>query len=75
MVDAIETKLATESWLGGQQPSKDDAEAFTSLAGVFPSAATHPNACAWFMMCWRMNEDVRGSWTVAAPAAAAGVSI
>ena len=75
MVDAIESKLGENSWLGGQQPSKDDAVEFTTLAGAYPSVTTHPNAFAWFMLVSRFNEDVRGSWTAAAPAQAAGVSI
>ena len=31
MVDAIESKLGDNCWLGGQQPSKEDAEQFVSL--------------------------------------------
>ena len=75
MVDAIESKLGENMWLGGQQPSKDDAEQFTSLNGNAPNVASHPNAFAWFTLVGRFSEDVRGSWTAAAPAQAAGVSI
>ena len=74
MVDAIESKLGDNVWLGGQQPSKDDADQVKSL-GDAPSAATHPNAFAWYTLVGRFSEDVRGTWTAAAPAQAAqGVS-
>ena len=72
MVDAIESKLGENCWLGGQQPSKEDNEQFTALAGNSPNVATHPNAYAWFMLVGRFSEDVRGSWTVAAAAPAKG---
>ena len=74
MVDAIESKLGENVWLGGQQPSKDDAEQFASLGGQVPSPATHPNAFAWYTLVGRFSEDVRGTWTAAAPAQAQGVS-
>ena len=76
MVDAIESKLGENCWLGGQQPSKEDAEQFSSLGGQAPNVATHPGAFAWYTLVGRFSDDVRGSWTAAAPAqAAAGVSI
>ena len=74
MVDAIQSKLGENVWLGGQQPSKEDNEQFISLNGQAPNAATHPDAFAWYTLVGRFSDDVRGSWTVAAPAAAAGVS-
>ena len=74
MVDAIESKLGDNIWLGGQQPSKEDAEQFISL-GQAPNVATHPGAYAWYTLVGRFSDDVRGSWTAAAPAQAAGVSI
>merc|ERR1712060_1037719 len=64
MVDAIETKLAQNQWLGGQQPSKEDAESFQGMAAC-------PNACAWWVLCSRFTDDVRGTWTAAAAAAPA----
>jgi len=58
-------------WLGGQQPSKDDAEKFTTM-GSAPSAETHPESHAWYILISRFSEDVRSSWTAAAPAQPAG---
>ena len=74
MVDAIESKLADNQWLGGQQPSKEDAEQFVSMSGKAPSVDTHPNAFAWYALVGRFTDDVRNSWAAAAPAAEKGVS-
>ena len=74
MVDAIESRLAENQWLGGQNPSKEDSEQFVSMAGASPNVDTHPNAFAWFALVSRFTDDVRGSWTAAAPAAEKGVS-
>ena len=74
MVDAIESRLAENQWLGGQQPSKDDAESYVAL-GSAPVCDTHPNAFAWYALVGRFTEAVRGSWAAAAAPAAAGVSI
>ena len=75
MVDAIESKLGENVWLGGQQPSKDDKEAFAGLNGACPNVDTHPNAFAWFSLVGKFTDAIRDSWTAAAaPAAAAGVS-
>lgn len=61
----IEGKLGENVWLGGQQPSKDDAEAFTSIGGA-PDAGTHPQAAAWYFLVGKFTDAVRGSWTAAA---------
>ena len=74
MVDAIESRLAENQWLGGQQPSKDDTESFVSL-GQAPNVDSHPNAFAWYALVGRFTEAVRGTWAAAAAPAAAGVSI
>ena len=74
MVDAIESRLAENVWLGGQQPSKEDAEEFTKLAGSVPNVDTHPNTYAWFSLVGKFTEAVRGTWAAGA-AAPAGVSI
>ena len=68
MVDAIESKLNDAVWLGGQQPSKEDATSFAELADKMPSADTHPNAFAWYNLVSRFTEQVRGSWAEGAPA-------
>ena len=74
MVDAIESRLQDNMWLGGQQPSKEDAEQFVALQNSAPSVDTHPNAFAWFTLVSRFTEAVRGSWTAAATPAAEKVS-
>lgn len=75
MVDAIESRLQENQWLGGQQPSKEDAETFKNMAGANPNPDTHPNAFGWWLLVSRFTDAVRGSWTEAAPAKeAAGVS-
>ena len=61
-LDEIESKLGENVWLGGQQPSKDDLEAFNGLDGV-PSAATHPGATAWYCLVAKFTEAVRGTWS------------
>jgi hypothetical protein len=75
MVDAIESRLTENLWLGGQQPSKEDAEQFAALAGAVPNVDTHPNTFAWYSLVSKFTDAVRGTWTAAAPAQAAGVSI
>ena len=73
MVDAIESRLGENQWLGGQQPSKEDADEFKGLAGV-PNVDTHPNTFAWYSLVNKFTEAVRGTWA-AGSAAPAGVSI
>lgn len=69
MVEAIEKRLTGDcQWLGGQQPSKEDAEQFTALGANVPDASKHPNAFGWYMLVSRFDEEVRASWTVGAPA-------
>ena len=63
----IELKLGDNLWLGGQQPSKDDAEKFTVMGGNATSAEKHPEAYAWFTLVSRFSEEVRNSWTATAP--------
>jgi len=74
MVDAIESKLGDNVWLGGQMPSKDDKEEFANLNGKCPNVDTHPNAFAWFSLVGKFTDAVKDTWTAAAPQAAAGVS-
>lgn len=61
-VDEIERKLNDNMWLGGQQPSKDDADAFSSLNGS-PDADAYPNAAAWYSLVGKFTDAVRGTWT------------
>ena len=72
MVDAIESRLGENQWLGGQQPSKEDADEFKGLDGV-PNVDTHPNTFAWYSLVNKFTEAVRGTWA-AGSAAPAGVS-
>ena len=64
-VDDIERKLADNMWLGGQEPSKEDREAFTGLNGC-PDADSHPNAAAWYSLVSKFSADVRESWAAGA---------
>ena len=73
MVDAIESKLVQNQWLGGQQPSSEDAEQFKNMPNP-PNVDTHPNAFAWWCLVSRFTDAVRGTWSAAAPAKEAGVS-
>ena len=60
-------------WLGGDSPSKDDAEAFQTMQGEQPNGDTHPNTLGWWLLCYRFTEEVRNSWpAAAAPAPAKG---
>ena len=74
MVDAIESRLNENQWLGGQQPTKEDATAFADLAGKLPSADTHPNAFAWASLVSRFTDAVRGTWPEGGAPAKEGVS-
>ena len=73
MVDALESKLQQNIWLGGQAPSKEDSEAFAKQDGA-PNVDTHPNAFAWWSLVSKFSEAVRASWAAAAPAKEAAVS-
>ena len=73
MVDAIESRLGENQWLGGQQPSKEDAEQFAAMGGNAPNVDTHPNAFSWYALVSRFTEAVTGTWAAgSAPAAAGG---
>jgi len=55
-----------------QQPTAADKEAWEVVKGKVPSAATHPNTFAWFVLVNRFSEVARNSWTAAQAAAAKG---
>ena len=74
MVDAIESRLQENQWLGGQQPSKEDADEFAGLSGSVPNVDTHPNTYSWYALVGKFTVAVRGTWA-AGSAAPAGVSI
>jgi len=72
MVDALESKLAKDQWLGGAQPSAADREAIESMTDA-PCPASHPNTFAWWCLASRFTAQVRATWAgAAAPAKDAG---
>jgi hypothetical protein len=56
--------------LCSQQPTAADKEAWEVVKAHVPSAATHPNTFAWFVLVNRFSDAARNSWTApqAAPA-------
>ena len=64
--DVIERRLGENVWLGGDQPSREDAMAFNALVGNEPDEESHPGTFAWYMLVSRFTEEVRGQWPVAA---------
>ena len=70
MVDSIESGLQVHQWLGGLTPSREDADAYSSLAGKAPSVATHPNAASWYSLVSMFTESVRASWVAGSTAVA-----
>merc|ERR1719327_386433 len=72
MVDAIEKQVKDCQWIGGQQPSTADREAFEGLNGAIPNVASHPHAFAWYCLVARFSTEVRQSWVGAAAPAKGG---
>ena len=64
-VNALEAKLKTQQWVGGQQPSSADKEAYDALKGGMVSAETHPHAFAWFCLVFKFSDAVKDSWPAA----------
>jgi elongation factor 1-beta len=54
-----------------QQPTAADKEAWEDVKAHVPSAATHPNTFAWFVLVNRFSEAARNSWAAAQAAAPA----
>lgn len=67
-INALEAKLKTQQWVGGQQPTAEDKEAYESLKAGTVSAETHPHTFAWFCLVFKFSDAVKASW----PAAGAG---
>merc|ERR1712205_99502 len=61
-VNTIEAALKNQQWVGGQQPSSADREAFDALKDSNISAETHPYAFAWFCLVSKFSDAVRGQW-------------
>lgn len=55
-----------------QLPSNADREAYELVKSNPPSAATHPNTFAWFVLIHRFQDVVRNTWAGAQVAAAKG---
>lgn len=69
--NALEAKLKNQQWLGGQQPSAADKEAYDALTSgkeTMVSAETHPHAFAWFCLVFKFTPAVRDSWPAAGAA-------
>lgn len=56
-----------------QAPTSADREAYESLKATPPTAATHPNTFAWFILTGMFTDPIKATWTgaQAAPAKAA----
>jgi len=68
-MDRFEERLSKTQWLGGQQPSNEDNDAFTAMmAGDKPTVAGHPHVFAWFNLTAKFAEPVRKTWAEAAAA-------
>jgi len=67
-----EKTLNDQQFLGGQQPTAADREAYEALKNTVPSPATHPNTFAWWVLVHRFSDAIRNSWAGAQPAAAKG---
>ena len=65
-LDALEKTLQKSQWVGGQQPTSADKDAFDDLKGNVPSADTHPALFAWFATVSRFSDATRNSWSAAA---------
>lgn len=55
-----------------QQPTSADREAYDELKSNPPTAATHPNTFAWYVLVNMFTDAVRGTWTGAQAAGAKG---
>ena len=64
-VNALEAKLKNQQWVGGQQPSAADKEAYEGLKAGTVSAETHPHTFAWFCLVFKFSDAVKNSWPAA----------
>ena len=62
VMDELELKLEHTQWLGGQQPSSQDAEMWANLAQNQPNADSHPNTFSWWVLVSHFNDTIRSSW-------------
>ena len=71
-VNTIEATLKSQQWVGGQQPTAADREAFDAVKDSNISAETHPYAFAWFCLISKFSDAVRGQWAAGGAAAKGG---
>lgn len=64
-INALEAKLKTQQWVGGQQPTAADKDAFNALKAGPVAAETHPHTFAWFCLVWKFTDAVKDSWPAA----------
>jgi len=63
LADYWENILSESQWLlGGNTPSKADAEALTHLGGKHPNPQLYPHLFAWHSMVGRFKEDRVATW-------------
>ena len=55
-VNSIEATLKNQQWVGGQQPTAADREAFDAVKDSNISAETHPYAFAWFCLISKFSD-------------------
>ena len=67
MNQELERRLGDNCWLGGDQPSREDAMTFNALGENVPDQESHPSAYAWYILVSRFTEEVRSQWAAAAP--------
>lgn len=48
-----------------QLPNEKDKEAFEKVKTAPPSAESHPNTFAWFILVSKFTDAVRGTWGAA----------
>ena len=58
----LENTLKNNQFVGGQQPSSADAEAFEALKANPPSPETNPLAYAWFCLMFKFSDAVKATW-------------
>ena len=71
-MDHLEKQLTDAQWIGGQQPSAADREAFEGLSGAIPDVSAFPHTFAWFALVSKFSPAVRGTWAAAGGAAKGG---
>lgn len=71
-VNSIEATLKNQQWVGGQQPTSADREAFDAVKDSNISAETHPYAFAWFCLVSKFSDAVKGQWAAGGAAQKGG---